>query len=245
MTNNWFIGDIHGCAEELEELIAKLCLGSEDQLVVLGDLFHRGPDPQGVARLLADVSGFSLVFGNHELVLLRRAGMMPSSPWGPPTALPPNASGFDSDDLSGDGGTPMFNVDPQTSADMLRLLDKGRFFMRGTCARGPFQDRQWLAVHAGVIPGKQAQECSVDDLCRVRQVGRFRSSPFWYEGYRGNEMVIFGHTESEFPRRQMFGGRLVAHGLDTGCVYGGCLTAWCIETDQYEVVPAKQSWYSA
>ena len=38
------IGDIHGCAAELKALLAKLCIGEADHLVLLGDLFDRGPD---------------------------------------------------------------------------------------------------------------------------------------------------------------------------------------------------------
>jgi predicted phosphodiesterase len=244
MTSTWFLGDIHGCAEELHELVAKLQLGPEDRLIALGDLYHRGPDPHGVARLLADIPQLNIVFGNHELVLLQRAGMMPLNIEDPPIPLPESAHGYDADDLSGDGGTPIFHVDPEHSAELLHLLHAGRFFFRGNCEAGPHQGRPWLAVHAGIIPGKAAEACTSEELCRVRRIGRRRTSPFWYEKYRGHDLVVFGHTHAQLPRRHMQGPHLAAHGLDTGCVYGGCLTAWCLETDDYEVVAAKRDWYS-
>ncbi len=244
MSSTWFLGDIHGCAEELSDLVAKLELGQDDRLICLGDLYHRGPDPHGVAQILAATQQVEIVFGNHELVLLRRAGMMPLDLQSAPVSLPQGATGYDAHDLSGDGGTPMQNIQPDTSQELLHLLERGRFLFRGDCTAGPFAGTPWLAVHAGVMPGKVAEDCSVEELCRVRRIGRRRTSPFWYEKYRGKELVIFGHTHSQLPRRHVRDGRLVAHGLDTGCVFGGCLTAWRIEDDEYEIVPARRDWYA-
>ena len=72
----WIVGDIHGCAEELAELIGRLDLGEDGHLVACGDLFHRGPDPAGVMDLLTDC-GASFVLGNHERAILRRVHLDP------------------------------------------------------------------------------------------------------------------------------------------------------------------------
>ncbi len=242
MPSTWFLGDIHGCAEELAELLEKLSLGSEDRVISLGDLYHRGPDPHGVANLLAGLPNFELILGNHELVMLRRAFMLPQPPdW----KVPPvdgGAGGFTGSELAGDGRTPILNVDPERSTDLLRILERGTFWLRGQIQAGPFETQPWLAVHAGVIPGQPPEHTQPLDLTHVRRLGRGKRAPFWYEVHHGPEMVIFGHTPSPMPRRQEHRGRLVAHGLDTGCVYGGALTAWRIEDDNYEVVPAKRRW---
>ncbi|MBC8329836.1 MAG: metallophosphoesterase, partial [Planctomycetes bacterium] len=82
MSATWIVGDIHGCAEELAELIDGLQLGPEDRLISVGDLYHRGPDPLGVARLLV-AAGAEIVLGNHEHVLLRKLQLLgPNGDWG-------------------------------------------------------------------------------------------------------------------------------------------------------------------
>ena len=50
MSSTWVVGDIHGCAEELAELVDAIALQPEDRFLSVGDLYHRGPDPLGVAR---------------------------------------------------------------------------------------------------------------------------------------------------------------------------------------------------
>lgn len=56
------IGDVHGCADELETLLTKV---GADRVVFVGDLFTKGPDPAGVWRLARD-AGASAVMGNHD-----------------------------------------------------------------------------------------------------------------------------------------------------------------------------------
>ncbi len=73
---NIIIGDIHGCARELGELLDKVQPGPADRLILLGDLFDRGPDSWDVfvkVRRLEKIYGdrFVLLRGNHEDYLLR------------------------------------------------------------------------------------------------------------------------------------------------------------------------------
>ena len=70
------IGDIHGCASALDALLDKVHPSRKDTLVLLGDLFDRGPDSWGVfkqVRTLAEIHGerFVLLRGNHEDYLLQ------------------------------------------------------------------------------------------------------------------------------------------------------------------------------
>jgi len=71
-----FVGDVQGCASELQELLerARGRFGSEFELWQVGDLVNRGPDSLCVletARELRDAGRARLVLGNHELGLLR------------------------------------------------------------------------------------------------------------------------------------------------------------------------------
>lgn len=70
------IGDVHGCNRELCNLLEKVQPGEKDRMILLGDLFDRGPDSWEVFRTvqqLAEEFGerFVLLRGNHEDYLLQ------------------------------------------------------------------------------------------------------------------------------------------------------------------------------
>ena len=76
MMRSIIIGDIHGCNRELCALLEKVKPGPEDRLILLGDLFDRGPDSWEVfqtVKELAEAFGerFVLLRGNHEDYLLQ------------------------------------------------------------------------------------------------------------------------------------------------------------------------------
>src|SRR5262245_14993601 len=62
-----FVGDVHGCASELEELLDDV---DADRVVLVGDLFLKGPDPEGVWSLVRD-RRLASVLGNHDDRLLQ------------------------------------------------------------------------------------------------------------------------------------------------------------------------------
>lgn len=63
-----FVGDVHGCSHELERLLA---LARARRVVLVGDLFTKGPDPAGVWALV-QASGAEAVLGNHDVYVLER-----------------------------------------------------------------------------------------------------------------------------------------------------------------------------
>lgn len=239
MSSTWVVGDIHGCAEELAELIAQLDLSSDDRFISVGDLYHRGPDPLGVAQQLTDLPRFELVLGNHERAMLRRAGLVGQAADGS-DALPllEGDAEWDESVLLGDGRTPMKGVGLEDARALLAPLAQKPYFLRG---EGP-DEQSWIAVHAGIAPGLPVERASPDLLCSLRRVRELPGAPYWYEAYAGPELVLFGHTPSRFPRACHARGRLVALGLDTGCVYGGSLTAYRIEDGELAVVEAKRDY---
>jgi serine/threonine protein phosphatase 1 len=78
-----------------------------------------------------------------------------------------------------------------------------------------------LVVHGGVDPREPLAAHDVDDLLEMRSLSSGYERPFWWERYDGPLTVFFGHTPLERPVV-----REHAVGLDTGCVYGGSLTAY-------------------
>jgi len=240
----WIVGDIHGCAEELSALLERLALREGDSFVSVGDLFHRGPDPAGVVALLRGARA-RFVLGNHELRVLKRLGLAPAST--DPDDRPPRLAApadLCASDIDGDGREPC-DVLPEQRATIVEFLQEhsgfvlrqGRIPGAGTTRDG----REWLCVHAGILPGERAEDCPIEVLTSLRRLSG-RGHPWWYECYEGPELVFFGHTPSSVPRIQRAHGKLVALGLDTGCVYGGRLTAYSPELDAFESVSATRAY---
>src|SRR6056297_2014156 len=92
-----------------------------------------------------------------------------------------------------------------------------------------------LIVHGGVDPRKPLAEHTIDDLQNTRSLapGGSYDPPYWYEEYAGPPRVFFGHTVLDEPVRSER-----AVGLDTGCVYGGALTAYDLRAETITAVPA-------
>lgn len=237
--SSWILGDVHGCADELRELIERLALGPDDRLYSCGDLFHRGPDPIGVLDLLSETNA-RWVLGNHERAVLRRVGLAPQrvdalDRPSPRTDFPD----LEAEDLAGDGHLACA-VPSDRRADFLRFLQTHSGYSLSSAdleGAGTTPDgRSWRIVHAGVSP-RGFEASSIDCLTGIRRLPG-RGKPWWYEAYAGPELLLFGHTHSKLPRAHRVAGKLVALGLDTGCVYGGQLSAYSPELDELVSVPA-------
>ena len=79
MPGTLVIGDVHGCAKELELLLRRV---QPRRTILAGDIFTRGPDPRGVWRLIKHWD-IEAVVGNHDLDVLER--------WTPGEELPKRA----------------------------------------------------------------------------------------------------------------------------------------------------------
>jgi len=229
-----FIGDIQGCLEQLNELLATLRLRPSDRLYSVGDLVNRGPDSLGVLRRMRDL-GVTVVLGNHDLHLLRIAAGT-SAP-GKDDRLAAVLEAPDGDALVAWLGTqPVLHVE-----DDLVVVHGGLH-------------PAWTAV-AGVAAELNA---ALFDHVHRRRDARIRFAtevrycdaqgtrpprddpppgpPFvpWDSHYRGERTVVFGHWAR---RGLVVGPRL--RGLDSGCVYGGPLTAWIAEEDRIVQAPSR------
>jgi len=93
-----------------------------------------------------------------------------------------------------------------------------------------------LVVHGGIDPRKPVAEQTREDLLTFRSLGSGSyDRPFWFEQHCEAPRVFFGHTVLSEPFATPG-----AVGLDTGCVYGGRLTAYRYSTGEFVAVePAE------
>lgn len=75
MMRTLIIGDVHGCAHELEAMLEQV---QPTRCILVGDIFRKGPDPMGVWRLIQAWS-IEAVFGNHEVALLQERLLYPNA----------------------------------------------------------------------------------------------------------------------------------------------------------------------
>jgi len=95
-----------------------------------------------------------------------------------------------------------------------------------------------LAVHGGIVPMKPLEAHTPADLQETRSLyGKGYEGTIWFERYDGDRRVFFGHTVLDAPL-----DRPNAVGLDTGCVYGGMLTAYDCTEDDFVTVEAKEKY---
>ncbi|MCR9244538.1 MAG: metallophosphoesterase [bacterium] len=207
-----FVGDIQGCREALDRLLAAVDFApGRDRLLPVGDLVNKGPDSAGTLQRLMELDA-EPVLGNHDLSWLKKGKVEDprQRDW---LAGQPIVRLFD-DLIVVHAG-----LHPQWDDAHLTELAKGH-----TCAGEPSADA-WYAVTV-----RYCDEHGVRPEFDWPPPG----PPFrpWDDLYRGARRVVFGH----WARR----GLVVtphAVGLDTGCCYGGELSAWIAEEDRIVQVP--------
>jgi bis(5'-nucleosyl)-tetraphosphatase (symmetrical) len=230
-----FVGDIQGCRDELERLLETLRFDpAADELQPVGDLVNRGPDSLGVLRLVRQI-GAGGVLGNHDLHLLRTAA-----------------------------GTRALSQ-RDTIQDVLAAPDREELL--AWLAQRPFA-RAWrdvLLVHAGLHPHWTDPLRTLADIdplepdprsefaTRVRYCAADGSRPTkdwpepkppfrpWYEhwlaAHEDERTLVYGH----WARAGLI-VRPRIRGLDSGCVWGGALSAWIAEEDRVVQVKAARAY---
>ncbi len=194
----FIVGDVQGCADELDDLLRTAAPEAGRRLVFAGDLINRGPRSRAVLERARAEDALAVV-GNHEDGLIQGK----------------RGASFD-----------------RVRADLGDSLAEWMGWIRGlpTFLRGD----GIIVVHAGIVPGKQPEQCTRMELTRLRE---FEGKP-WFDGWSGPETVVFGHWsvrgKVDLP---------LVKGLDTGCVYGGHLTGLFWPELRWVSVPAHRMWF--
>lgn len=205
---------------------------ARDRLEPTGDFVNRGPDSVGVLRLAASVNAGG-VLGNHDLHLLKRArGLAPARPRdtvGDVLAAP------DRDALvAWLAARPLVKEWPDA------VLVHAGLDPRWPDPTTPLAGRDPLSDDEAVLFATRVRYCTADGRRPPRDDSP-PGPPFrpWYEHWEGREerTLVFGH----WARRGLV-HRPRVRGLDTGCVWGGRLTAWIAEEDRFVSVPARRAY---
>jgi protein phosphatase len=237
------IGDVHGCLAELGELLGRLGYRCEHDAagrltgashpqgrtaVFLGDLVDRGPDTPGVLGLAMTMTaaGQALaVAGNHEAKLLRALR-------GRDVKVSHGLAESLSQIEAREAEQPGFRAEAERFLDGLvshYVLDGGRLVVAHAGLKEAYIGRASGRVRAFALYGDTTGETDEFGL-PVRYP--------WADDYRGRAMVLYGHTplpEPEWVNNTMC--------LDTGCVFGGRLTALRYPERELVSVPARRTYY--
>ncbi len=237
------IGDVHGCLEELRALLG--ALGYEiayaqaqsggrrysvrypqgRRLVFLGDLADRGPDSPEALRLVMDLVETGTAYcvpGNHDVKLVRALR-------GRKVQL---THGLAETIAQLDREPPEFREQVARSLDGLIshcVFDDGRLVVAHAGMKEEMQGRASARVRDFALYGETTGETDEFGL-PVRHN--------WAEEYRGRAMVVYGHTpvpEAVWVNRTI--------NIDTGCAFGGRLTALRYPERELVSVPAARTYY--
>ncbi|UUU30327.1 polynucleotide kinase-phosphatase [Streptomyces sp. CA-210063] len=224
------IGDIHGCASELESLLGKLGYvdGTHPEgrtAVFVGDLVDRGPDSPGVLRRVMSMvgSGDALcVPGNHENKYGRYL------------------KGRNVQHTHG-----LAETIEQMEGESEEFKKQVREFIDGLVSHYVLDGGRLVVCHAG-LPEKYHGRTSGrvrshalygDTTGETDEFGLPVRYP-WAEDYRGRAAVVYGHTP--VPQATWLNNTIC---LDTGAVFGGKLTALRWPERELVEVPAERVWY--
>ena len=193
------IGDVHGCLRELDLLLDSLQPSRHDEVLFLGDLIHKGPDSLGVLRRARELDARCLL-GNHEWRLWRYR----------------------------QNAETVF-LKPQDFALMAQMNERDWVQIDEMSLSAEFPEHGAVAVHGGFLPHKPWRRQPAEVVTRIQVIdeegrplkrSQAPQAKPWADFWRGPELVIYGHTpQPRIVRRPH------SIGIDTGCVYGGRLTA--------------------
>jgi protein phosphatase len=230
------IGDVHGCHAELVELLRELGYQLDAdgvtaappdgrRAVFVGDYGDRGPDTPSVLKLvmsMADAGTAICLPGNHDIKLVRKL------------------KGRDVQITHGLGETL-----EQLEGESDEFREQARDFLDKLVSHVVLDDGKLVVAHAGMKEAYQRRSSG-----RVRDFALFGETTgetdefglpvrlAWAADYRGNAAVVYGHTpvrDAEWLNDTI--------NIDTGCVFGGRLTALRWPERELVSVPASRTYY--
>jgi len=230
-----FVGDVQGCRAELERLLEELRFDpAADELHPVGDFVNRGPDSAGVLRLCRQL-GAGGVLGNHDVLLL---------------CVARGLRGWRKRDTAQDV---LAAPDARELVEWLGARPLVRAFPDVICVHAGLDPRWQDPVAALVRLDPLREEPDLAFAISARYCDEHGARPasdwpapappfrpwheFWPPGAAEKRTVVYGHWARAglLLRPQL-------RGLDSGCVWGGKLSAWIAEEDRIVQVAAARAY---
>lgn len=203
------IGDIHGCYDELRALLGMVSLTSDDQIIHIGDLVDRGPNPAAVVDFFRQTPNATSILGNRDDKHVRA---------------------YDGElDYNGTR-----TVTKQQFGDDARYAEAVAY-MRTLPLYIELPEA--LLVHGYYEPGIPIEQQKRDVLLGHPEGETLllqNDYDPWYEYYDGGKPIVFGHRDYPFLHYHRR-----AYAIDTRCVYGGTLTGLLLPDFTFYAVPAR------
>lgn len=244
------IGDVHGCLNELIGLVNKVGFtpGGSDRCIIVGDLVDRGPYSVDTVKW-CKANDIEVVIGNHDDKYVRYHEHELKK-WNNPKYKNPMT-------LSQDKSVIYSDLVETGLIPWLAHLPSWIFL----------EDYNAYIVHAGLLPDNQSKlefhprrahlysrffhEQTNKMLALTTEHVQPNNSVHWTELYRGNENIIYGHHSFSFHTPKVITHESNARtiGIDTGCCFGGNLTALVLEGNSKDFeanfvqVPAKKQYH--
>lgn len=228
----YIISDIHGCYNEYRELLEKIGFSDEDELYILGDVVDRGPEPIMVLQDIMHRSNVTLILGNHDLMMYLVMKKMTVV-----ITEENRENHLSADDLLDyqlwmqDGGqitaSKFREISMDEKLDILDYLSEASLY-----EILEQEEKKYILVHAGLgdfSPEKELEDYELHELLEERADYSKRYYP------DENTYLVTGHTPTVFikgwGKTEVY--RKNGHiAIDCGCVAGGKLAAFCVETGQ-------------
>jgi len=230
-----FVGDIQGCRVELERLLVELRFDpAADELHPVGDFVNRGPDSAGVLRLCRSL-GAGGVLGNHDVLLLRVARGMRR--WRERDTAQDVLAASDGEELvAWLGARPLVRSFPGVICVHAALDPRWKDPLAALARLDPLREEPDLSFAIS------ARYCDAHGA-RPKQDWPAPPPPFrpWHDYWpidaSEKRTVVYGHWA-----RAGLVVKPQVRGLDSGCVWGGKLSAWIAEEDRIVQVQAARAY---
>ncbi len=218
MQRKIIIGDIHGCYDELRDLLDVISPTREDKIIAIGDIVDRGPSSEKVLEFFRDTPRATSIMGNHERKHIRSAR----------------------------GETRAARSQEIVKAQLGDRYEDWLSFME-TLPRDK-ELRDAILVHGMFEPGvplkKQRDTVVIGTLTGEAYMRRHYCEP-WYDNYDGRKPLIVGHHDYLKQGGEPLIIDDLVYGIDTGCCRGGRLTAIILPEFRIVSVPARADHWSA
>lgn len=250
----FIVGDLHGCFDELIELLDKIKFDpAATRLIFVGDLGDRGPKSIECVRFvrnLCEKKEAECNLGNHENKHIRYRKHEIARK------------------LSGKNN-PMRKMSANDYEYHNQLTDSDIEWMTKLPLKIHIKDK-WWSIHGGLEPAYTFDKQSPEQIIRCRYVsdgsyvsesgksiayGRAvplskdrlqqKNTFYWTNGWNGPENILFGHCVHSLktPLVDVRPNGIKCIGIDTGAVFGGMLTGFFLERDEFVQVKAHREYY--